>query len=89
MSIEIYSSGILGGWRHRNLGGNQSRVGADGRLNGIGHIRVELEKLLGLVPALPDTLAIVGVPGTGLFNDTCGKHLDEPTRQPWKFLPQT
>ncbi len=45
-----------------NLGGNQPRVSANGRFNGVGHIRVLLQEILGIIAALANALAIIGIP---------------------------
>ena len=42
--------------------GQKAGVGADGGLDGIGHVRILAQEILGVFTPLPDPLAIVGEP---------------------------
>ncbi len=61
VSISIVAVVIL----HRTMAdfcSNQTGIGPDGRFNLIGHIGVLFEEGLGIVAALTDALAVIGIP---------------------------
>ena len=63
--LKLFLAGIfILGRTNRNALGNQPCIGPDSGLNLVGPVRIGLEEGLGIVTALPDALAIIGIPGT-------------------------
>src|ERR1700730_16469624 len=72
-TAQILTSGLLGRAAHAGLVekavGDKPGVFANVLLDPFGNLRIGLEKILCIFPALAEPLAIVGEPGPGFFDD--------------------